>query len=334
MYGHCLFCGQPFKGDGEPDDLWPEVRIAFDPERGRIWTVCGHCHGWNLWLLQDRLPTLFHLERIATSGARLLYQTENVALLEANGIELIRVGKTELREEAWWRYGRELRRRRTRYQSRSSRVGAATYAALSYVGANLGLSGITGDFRHDDDRYTDILRWRTFGRTAWSGRAPCPQCRSVLIKLLFFKSRALILLPGEDHGLAVGMPCSRCDPWTLEKVHRFDGPAAEYVLRRVLAYQNIDGATPNELADAVRQVESAGSAQQLLRELAAQRAPLYELGPARSLALEISVNENAEREQLALEGQAIDAVWRQAEELAAIIDDEISRTTRLPTSHQ
>ncbi|NIQ58093.1 MAG: hypothetical protein GWN71_33430, partial [Gammaproteobacteria bacterium] len=161
-----------------PRALRAGVRIAFDPERGRVWTVCDRCHGWNLWPLDDRLEALEALERAALRG-RLLYHTGNVALLEAGGREVIRVGATGLQEEAWWRYGRELRRRRARYRSRLSRLGAATYAAVSYVAEGLGLPGITGRFSREEDVYGDVLRWRRFGRSAWSGRAPCPNCRSV-----------------------------------------------------------------------------------------------------------------------------------------------------------
>ena len=98
MLGYCLFCGQAFSPDDRAESLRPGVRIAFDPERGRIWAVCDRCHGWNLWPLEDRLPALYSLERSA-SRARLLYRTENIALLEAPGLELIRVGVTELPEE-------------------------------------------------------------------------------------------------------------------------------------------------------------------------------------------------------------------------------------------
>ncbi len=323
MFRRCLYCGQPYSRNGELRHLRFGVRFAFDPERGRLWTLCEGCHGWNLWPLEDRLDALYELERTARSHARLLYQTDNVALLETSGLELIRVGRARLPEKAWWRYGRELRLRRDRYQSRLTRVGAATYAAVSYLGANLGIENITGSFDLDSDVHADVIRWRRFGRTAWSGRAPCPQCRSVLIKLFFFKSRALILLRGGDQQLAIGMPCTRCDPWTVDKVHRFEGPAAEHVLRRVLAYQNVKGASQEELDDAVHMIEEAGSAQELVHEVTARQAPLYDLARTHSLALEISVNENAERRQLAREGAAIEARWRRAEEIAGIIDEEL-----------
>jgi hypothetical protein len=202
-------------------------------------------------------------------------------------------------------------------------VGVASYAAISYMGTGLGLTGITGDFRNEADVYAGVMRWRRFGETAWNGRAPCPYCKSVLLKLYFFKSRSLILLPSERNDMVAGLPCSRCDPWTYEKVHRFEGGAGEDVLRRVLAYQNISGASFAELGSAVRVIEASGSAERLVQALAADRASLASLDRTRALALEISLNHEAERRMLARETLGLEAAWQQAEELAAIMDDEL-----------
>jgi hypothetical protein len=323
MHRFCFYCGRSLVQKGTSEDVRAGLRIAFDPERIRVWTVCDRCHGWNLWLREDRVAELGSLERAAASDARLLHKTENVALLEESGRELIRVGKTALPEEAWWRYGRELRRRYARYRSRFSKAGAAVYAGVSYLGTGFGLTNLTGDFSLEDDLYAGVMRWRRFGRTAWSGRAPCPKCHSVLLKLFYFRSRFLTLLPGEEGQLVVGLPCIRCDPGADDEGYRFEGPLAERVLRRVLAYQHIEGASEEELAAATALIEEAGSAQQLLKDLTAERTQLRRLDRTRSLALEIAINETAERQQLALEGTAIEAGWRSAEELATIVDDEL-----------
>jgi hypothetical protein len=322
MHRYCFYCGRPLAQKGTSEDVRAGLRIAFDPDRMRVWTVCDRCHGWNLWLREDRMAELGSLERTA-SDARLLHQTDNVALLEESGRELIRVGKTALPEEAWWRYGRELRRRYARYRSRVSKAGAAAYAVVSYLGTGFGLANLTGDFSLEDDLYAGVMRWRRFGRTAWSGRTPCPKCHSVLLKLFYFRSRFLTLLPGDEGQLVVGLPCIRCDPGADDEGYRFEGPLAERVLRRVLAYQHIEGASEEELAAATALIEEAGSAQQLLRDLTAERTQLRRLDRTRSLALEIAINETAERQQLALEGTAIEAGWRSAEELATIVDDEL-----------
>ena len=321
MMRTCLYCGRSVSKHAGDDDF-PAARLAFDPLRQRVWTVCWACRGWNLWYPDERGTALDWLER-AARRARLLWQTDNVALLELGGRELIRIGKSDLKEEAWWRYGRALRRRHAGYKSRLSMVGVASYAAISYMGTGLGLTGITGDFRNEEDVYAGVMRWRQFGETAWSGRAACPYCNSVLLKLYFFKTRSLLLLPGESDDLTAGLPCSRCDPWTYEKVHRFEGGAGEDVLRRVLAYQNISGASFADLGAAVRTIKAAGSAERLVQALAADRASLASLDRTRALALEISLNHEVERRMLAREALGLDTAWRHAEELASIMDNEL-----------
>jgi hypothetical protein len=324
MLRHCLYCGRELARDEGFEHLKHGVRVSFDPSRERVWSVCDRCHGWSLWPHDAGGEVLPRLERAVVDRAHLLYQTENVALLDANGRELIHIGRTQLPEEAWWRYGRQLRRRRAAYRSRLSLLGAATYAAVSYVGSNFGLSRITGDLYPSDDLHADIMRWRWFGREAWAGRAPCPQCHSVLIRLFFYRTRFLLLLPSTERGLSIALPCSRCDPWTMDKVHRLDGAAAEHVLRRVLAYHNVQGASQDELADAIGLIEDAGSAENLVSGLAAERRSLYGLGRIRRLALEISVNANVERRTLAREAAELEAGWRQAADIAGIIEEELA----------
>lgn len=323
MLKHCLYCGTRVL-EFEPPGRWRvNGRLAFDPERGRIWTVCHRCHGWSLWWRDDRRDALDHLERLAFH-ARLLYQTDNISLLERDGQELIRIGKAQRREKAWWRYGRALRRRRTRYHSALSKIGAVTYGAVSYLGAKLGLSGITGEIDWEAEPLADILRWRQFGLTAWSGRAACPFCHSVLLKLRYYATPSLYLLQGGDGRLAIGLPCARCDIWTIDRVHRLEGDTAQLVIRRVLAHKNISGAAEGELQAAVGVIEEAGSPGMVLDALVAREKSLADLKPMEALALEICVNESAERRQLAAEVAAIESHWREANELATIIDRELT----------
>lgn len=321
MYRSCLYCDRPLTGVG--DGLRAGVRLAFDPERARVWTICDRCHGWNLWWPEDRVEALYELERISQRRARVLFETDHIALLETDERQMVRVGPAPRREEAWWRYGRRLRRRRRRFQSPLTRVGVATYSAVSSLGSSMGFSSLTGSFGDADDRQTEVLRWRRFGRTAWSGRATCPNCSSVLIRLFFLKSPDLILMPSDGGVASIGLPCIRCDSWSGDRTHRFDATAAEPVLRRVLAWYNIEGATTGELGRAVSLIEGAGSAESFIEGLATERRPLHSLERIRSVALEIAVNERAERARLAHAAAELDAGWRRAEELAGIIDEEL-----------
>jgi hypothetical protein len=127
----------------------------------------------------------------------------------------------------------------------------------------------------------------------------------------------------EGH-IAVGVPCDRCDPWTPDKVYRLTGDDAIYTLRRVLAYQQIDGASDRTLRDAASAIRDAGSAGQLVRQVADGRGSLWRLGPMRRLALEIAVNDSAERRALDGELRYLERVWREENEIAGIVDEELT----------
>ncbi|MDX1395376.1 MAG: hypothetical protein R3195_13390 [Gemmatimonadota bacterium] len=323
MQGRCLYCGHSLGGVAGIASVRTGGRIAFDPERARIWTVCERCHGWNLWWRDDGGRTLEALERLARDRARVLYETDHVSLLQAPSCQLVRVGPAPRRESAWWRYGRRLRRRHDRFQSPVTQVATATYSAVSSVGISVGLGSVTGDFRRAVDRRVEVLRWRRFGGTAWAGRAPCPNCGSVLIRLFFMKCSDLVLFTGPDGRPAVGMPCARCDPWSTEETHRFEPALVEPLLRRVLAWHNIDGATTRDLDRSVGLIESQGSAERFIEHLARVRLPLHQMDHVERLALEIAVNDRAEHESLMADAARLEAGWRRADEIATIIEEEL-----------
>lgn len=48
MLKHCIFCGRPFGANSVVEDYAGADRIAFDPARGRLWSVCTACGRWSL----------------------------------------------------------------------------------------------------------------------------------------------------------------------------------------------------------------------------------------------------------------------------------------------
>jgi hypothetical protein len=91
---------------------------------------------------------------------------------------------------------------------------------------------------------------------------------------------------------------------------------------------NHQGATQSTLTEANRVLSDAGSAERLLREAAAGGAALGKragknprllMGPG-ALAFEMALNEQAERRVLEGELAALEAAWREAEEIAEIAD--------------
>ncbi|MBW3535163.1 MAG: hypothetical protein KY453_08105 [Gemmatimonadetes bacterium] len=292
--------------------------------RGRLWAVCESCHRWTLCPLEERGAALHDLERGAHDSARIVAQTANISLLEIGGTLLVRVGEAGLAEQAWWRYGRELRKRKASFESPRSQVTAYTFGALQAIGRLLGLADDDVAIAWDDKPVADVLRWRRFGWAAWHGRKRRPYCNSTLRALRYDMSWWVYPLRGQDGTLEVGVPCPRCDPWTPDNVYHLRGPQAENVLRRCLAYQNISGADTALIGQAARAIEDAGSAGAFALETVDRRQCLWKMGPAGTVALEIALNESVEQRMLQLEARALEFLWRQEEELARIIDEQLT----------
>ncbi len=324
VFARCLFCHKPFTPNGQLAHMPHGRRIAFDPLDGRLWAVCEGCRGWNLVPMEHREAALYELERVVRDHGRPLAHTANIALLQAGPLSLVRVGRAALAEQAWWRYGRELRRRRASFESPRSKVTAATFGALAWVGDALGVTDDELPIHWTDTPVADILRWRRFGWAAWHGRETCPSCNSTLRALRYELSWWVYPMRGEDGRIGVGVPCQRCDPWTPEKVYELHGDVAENVLRRVLAYQNIAGASERRLRDAARAIEHAGSAGAFALEVTGRRESLWRMGSLGTVALEIAMNESVERRMLDLEARSLEFLWKQEEELARIIDQELT----------
>ena len=110
MYRTCLFCNH----DLGRNDVLPTfpvgTRLAFDPERGRLWAVCRRCDRWNLAPIEERWEAVEECERLFRA-TRLRYSTGNVGLAQLrSGVDLVRIGRALRPEIAAWRYGRLLAR--------------------------------------------------------------------------------------------------------------------------------------------------------------------------------------------------------------------------------
>ncbi len=131
MYTRCLICSTPFEPNEELEHFPVGKRLAFDPARGRLWAICRSCKRWSLTPIEERWEALEELEKVTRDRARLLSQTDNIALLRAGPLEIVRVGRANLSEEAWWRYGRELTTRREKLQEALPRRGRSQPARSS-----------------------------------------------------------------------------------------------------------------------------------------------------------------------------------------------------------
>ena len=170
----------------------------------------------------------------------------------------------------------------------------------------------------------DIIRWRRFGWAAWHGRETCPYCRSTLRALTYELSWWVYPLLDEEGALQLGVPCPRCDPWTPKNVYRIRGRHAETALRRVLAYQNVTGASEGLIQHASQAIEHAGSLESYTTTAIERRECLWKMGTAGAIALEIAVNETAESRLLDGDVRDVEFMWKQEEALARIMDEELT----------
>jgi hypothetical protein len=158
------------------------------------------------------------------------------------------------------------------------------------------------------ENWLDRARRSSFGKLAWSGAARCVRCNQTIHELRFAE-RAGIQLHGGLETMSLRLPCA-CDPAGGAIL---EGPAADRVLRRVLAYHNFAGASQPDIVRASNYVETAIGTPQL-GKLLAQARSLAEFGPVSALALEIAFNQAAE----------LETRWRAEETIAAIADRELS----------
>ncbi len=319
MFSRCIFCHAPFPENQSLEHLRHGRRIAFDPARGRLWTVCGACARWTLAPIEERWEALEELDRLATDRARLLSSTENVALLRVDDLEIVRVGRAERAEEAWWRYGRELLGRR----KRSNVLKGVEVAAL--VGIAVASGGIAVGF--GTGVLSGVVRWQRFGRMAIRGRSECPVCGGVSAGVKFRDAGKMVLVPGGD-GEAPSLyhGCAQCRG-RAGSGHLLSGTAAEHALRRILAHRHFSGASEGRIRAATQAIDQAGSSGALARRVAGERITLGTLERTRrthAVALEIALNDETERRLLEMELWELERRWKEEEEIAAIVDRELT----------
>lgn len=357
MYTTCLFCNESL-GTNDVVELFPVGRrLAFDPEKGRLWVICPHCTRWNLSPLEERWEAIEDCER-RFRATHLRYSTDNIGLAQLReGLELVRIGKALRPEVAAWRYGDVIQRR-----------GSGRLLRLATGVARRGVRGaqdVMGRLTHEE--------------------IPSIFADEPLTRLRLYRHRERILdVLTDEHGNRSIIRWGHLDaaelirpdpnqPWRLVVKHDrgltiVNGDAGLRTAGKVLAALNAAGALPDDVRRATAKIEDAEDEQGYFSRIvalamrtgwgrfpdappsatpvpvpssAAERLALYitnrsfwgrgsitsepstlllRIPLVDRLALEMAANEDTERRALDGELLELEQAWRDAEEVAAIAD--------------
>jgi hypothetical protein len=313
MYTTCLFCRHDL-GVNRVVATFPVGRLlAFDPAKGRLWVVCRHCERWNLSPLEERWEAVEQCERLFRD-ARQRVCTTNIGLARpSEGVELVRIGAALRPEFAAWRYGDQFGRRRRR-----ALVTTAAWA----VGGGAAIAGAV-----------------TVGAAAlggyWVYRAGERYARRVRDERLIARvhteyGTALTVLGSHIAGARLVPHIGGGGGWKLELPHvdgvgTVRGDHALQATGLIMPAINGAGGPQRMVQRAIKRLENFTDPAHYLHSAAAASAlrpggTLAALPLDMRLAIEMAVNEEAER--CALEGEMwlLELAWQEAEEIAAIAD--------------
>ncbi len=339
MYSTCTFCHAAL-GRNEVLEHFPVgSRIAFDQARGRLWAVCPSCRQWNLSPLEQRWEAIEEGEK-HYRDTRLRVATDHIGLAQLrDGTELIRIGEPLRPEFAAWRYGERFTKR-WRKQVIWGSVGVATLAGVALAGPLVGFGvfnlvsaplnlyntfkSAQGDrkvlVRHEDADGPFMLT-RAHARTS---------------RIIADRESALgwgiesLARPGTPNEKGLGPSRTMLGGGKTKDSKRIiRGPAALDAMRAILPEVNSSGGRSVTVQEAVRLLEAKGGPERMFidgvkwsgRGDAFERSwELNEMDVQVRLALEMAAHEETERRALEGELAALEAVWREAEEIAAIAD--------------
>jgi hypothetical protein len=314
--------------------------LAFDAWKGRLWAVCPRCTRWNLAPIEERWEAVDSAEKQFTD-ARLRVQSENIGLAKLrDGTRLIRVGEALPGELAAWRYGDQLVRRRNQYLLWGGAAVAAG-AGLAFGGVWMTALSAGGAFQLFNlgqivwnRRQSRRIVHRIPATEAPSGRELVIRCSHVIEAYLTPPEAGLDLqlhVPGADVMEQHVSWWRRPIPSKQSIV--LTGGKARTVLNRAMVHVNTAGAARRDVDSALALLLEAGSPDDFVRNVARRKRFLrhpdwlsgseiakYHLAKPEALALEMALHEESERQALEGELAALEAAWREAEEIAHIAD--------------
>jgi hypothetical protein len=337
VYQTCIFCNAALGRNDALENFQVGRRLAYDPDKGRLWVVCESCERWNLTPIATRWEAIEEAEG-RFRGTKLRVSTDNIALAQLReGLELVRIGKPPPLEFAAWRYGDQFGRRRRRHMF----VGAATL-----LGSSAGMIGLLPGTVGALMAAMLVNQGIAFATVFHNSRVTKVIVRDdtgAAIKLTRRNILEATLLPalhssGFRLELPVSEPVARASQPQIERKPGVYYPlasmqlgdnAARRALAAILPWLNRQGGGKKRVRDAVDVVESAPSFDQLLRTatnmgenryITGEYNTIARLPPRMRLALEMAVHADDERRAMDGELAELEKRWREADEIAGIAD--------------
>ena len=323
-FRHCLYCHRPLGSNELIEHFQVGRRLAFDADRGRLWAICQNCERWNLSPFETRWEAIEECER-AFRETPLRVSTPEIGLARVSeGTELVRIGRPVLPEMAAWRYGDQFGARRRQMMVSTALWTAGGLGLTAAVAFGTGL--IAGGAALGGGQFAVQL---VHGVRAVRHRMMGP------VRVLSNDGTVIPIPRGDQMGAHYAFKAEPSGDWRLTVR---DKPSSDWItldqehgvqaLGQLMPALNPFGATRKSLKLAVAELESVGDPGEYIRRVD-QRArkrgygyvPLGSIPAELRLAVEMAANEENERAAALSELNLLAAAWREAEAVAAEVDD-------------
>jgi len=306
----CPYCGAALPS-GPPWAPGEGFRLAYDPHKGRLWNVCSQCSRWTLTPLEARWESLEACEDAVRTQGSVLLSTDHLTLVRVREGDLIRVGDPPRLEFVDWRYGPRLSEARpkmafwARLLSRLPPPPVGGYDPYrGFEGALRGAPWFASPFLESASTLTYL-----FSHVPLAHR--CPSCSGPLaVEPWAFQNVALVGSSGSPH---LRTRCGLCGTDVVVDLEEAR-PALRMGLTLVTDSRVIHGLAQG----AATALDSVGGPEAYLARLSRSEVALGDLDSAQRAGLIITLDEQAEM-------AALEAEWREAEEMAEIMDGDLSQ---------
>jgi hypothetical protein len=305
----CLFCDAPL-APGPPWAPGDGHRLAYDPEKGRLWSVCPGCGRWNLTPLDSRWETLEACEGSVRDRGVVRLATRHLSLVDVGEGELVRIGEAPRPEFVDWRYGPRLPEKPRRLGFLQRVLGKLPPPPVDGYDPYRFTLGTAASAPWLASPFLESASALTYLFSQVPLAPECPSC-GLPLALRPWEFQGVRIL-GSGAGFRVLAPCALCR-------QQVDLPLAEArpTLRLGLSLVTPPAVLRPTARAVAEELESLGGPRGLLSLITAGEVALADLDVGHRAGLLISLDETAE-------GEALEAEWMEAEEMAAIMDGELS----------